>query len=83
MSCTSWRLMVRPRPVPPKRRVVEESACANAREQALLVLGRDADAGVGDVEVQRDAFGVLVQHPRPDDHLALRGELHGVGTEVE
>ena len=48
-------------------------------EDALLVLGGDPDAGVGDRERDR----VLVRAvPRRDAHLAALGELQRVGDEV-
>ena len=51
-------------------------------EEALLVLVRDADPRVDDVEVERHPFGVLVQDRDPDDDLALGSELDRVGAEV-
>ena len=41
------RLMDRPRPVPPYLRLVVPSACLNASKITRILLGRDADAGVG------------------------------------
>jgi hypothetical protein len=46
-----WSMMrlqiASPRPVPPKRRLIEESAWAEIAEQLAELLGRDADAGIG------------------------------------
>ena len=42
----------RPRPVPPNRRVVDESACVKSSKIRLELFGRDADAGVGDREAR-------------------------------
>ena len=44
--------MVRPSPVPPKRRVVEPSAWLKASKMRVVLLRRDADAGVADAEVR-------------------------------
>ena len=56
------RLMVRPRPVPPKRRVVELSACAKGSKTASSAVGRDADAGVDHVDRQ----ALAAPRPRAD-----------------
>ena len=52
ISSTSRAEMARPSPVPPYFRVVEPSACAKASKISALLLGRNADAGVADGEVQ-------------------------------
>ena len=44
----SLRQIVRPRPVPPKRRVVDDSACTNGSNRLRLHFRRNADAGVLD-----------------------------------
>ncbi len=51
--------IVSPRPVPPNRRVVEPSAWWNGFEDRRLLLRGDADAGVGDREVEADAVSPL------------------------
>ena len=54
-------------------------------EDRLLLLGRNADAGVGDREVQADfpvGHGIAGDFD-PHDHLALLGELDGVTNQVE
>ena len=78
--------------VPARRRVVP---LLEGLEDLLLLLARDADAGVADREVQhlrRPRFGhrrvglrgrVLDAGLDPDDDLALLGELDGVADEVE
>ena len=40
MSVASWRLIARPSPVPPKRRVVEPSSCTKASKIAAWFSGR-------------------------------------------
>src|SRR4030095_3132101 len=52
---------------------------ADLLEDRLLILGRDADAGVGD----RHLDGAVRGYCPHGDPPALRGELHGVGEEVE
>src|SRR4029450_3150673 len=52
---------------------------AELLEDRLLILGRDADAGVGD----RHLDGAVRGYCPHGDPPALRGELHGVGEEVE
>ena len=78
-------LIARPRPVPPYLRVVEESACVNDWNSRPMRLRRDADAGVAHRERRAAtavgraaALAVTVQHD-----LALLGELHRVGEQVE
>ena len=83
IRATSRAAMVRPRPVPPYFRVVEVSSCSKARK-ILLLVGRDADAGVAHREaqahlLQRGFAGDFHAH----DHLALFGELDGVADQVE
>ena len=53
INSTSVDEIVSPRPVPPKRRVVEPSAWRNASKMAWCCSGGNADAGVGDADVQR------------------------------
>ena len=54
IGATSREAMVRPRPVPPYLRVVEVSSARKARKMRLLLLGRDADAGVAHGEAEAD-----------------------------
>ena len=74
---TSREEIVRPRPVPPYFRVVEPSACANASKIEPLLLGRDADAGVDDAEVELD---VLAGPRRTGRSAACHGVLHSTRT---
>ena len=85
IRATSRAAMVRPRPVPPYLRVVEVSSCSKARKIALLLVRRDADAGVAHGEAQADlALGRgLAGDFHAHDHLALLGELDGVAHQVE
>ena len=84
ISSTSCGEMASPRPVPPYLRVVELSACANASKISSLLVGRDADAGVADGEVQRAPRRRLrLRSSTCDDDLALLGELDGVADQVD
>ena len=56
ISCTRVDEIVRPSPVPPKRRVVDPSAWLNASKIVACLLGGNADAGVADREVQPHAI---------------------------
>ena len=56
----SLRAMARPSPVPPKRCAVVASAWAELLEQLRLLLGRHADAGIGDRQLNPVA---AVGHP--------------------
>ena len=51
MAATSWWQIARPRPVPPKVRVVDASACRNGSKRCWPDLGGDADAGVADLDL--------------------------------
>jgi hypothetical protein len=46
IRCASSRMITNPSPVPPKRRVVELSACENGANSFAAAAGADADAGV-------------------------------------
>ena len=74
IRATSRAAIVRPRPVPPYFRVVEVSSCSKARKIRLLLVRRDADAGVAHGEPQADlALGCGVAGDfHAHDHLALR-----------
>ena len=56
------REMIRPRPVPPYLRVVEESTCVKEWNRRSRRLGRDADAGVA-TSKRTDARPILVRPP--------------------
>ena len=64
-------VIARPRPVPPKRREIDASACANGRNSAAICSARHPDAGVGDFDVERHArrhravAADLAERPRP------------------
>ena len=84
MIATRRAEMVRPRPVPPKRRVVEPSAWLKASKIIVLLVGRDADAGVGDARRARSRFAAGLRQARDaHEHFALVGELDGVADQVE
>ena len=75
--------MARPRPVPPYLRVVDESACENdwnrrpiASSDRPIPVSRTAN-----VSSTRPVGSGLRAHGEHD--LAVLGELHGVGQEVE
>ena len=76
--------MARPSPVPPYRRLVPTSTWLNSWNSRAEALLGNADAGVGHLEEQRTRGKPLVggSDSGTDGHLALRGELHGVGHEV-
>ena len=50
---------------------------------SAVFVGRDADAGVGDGEMQHAVGPVGSLHPHPDDHFPRFGELDGVADEVD
>jgi len=74
------REMVRPNPVPPKWREVPSRPLEGV-ENRLLALGKDPDAGIGDVDAERRA-GLGIGDERDDDAAAL-GELQGVPHQVD
>ena len=76
-SSTIRLVIARPRPVPPFLRVLELSTCWNSLEDPRLVLGGDADAGVGDRDHEAAALDL-----RPDAHRARVGELDRVADQV-
>ena len=79
---TSVLEIARPSPVPPYRRVVDPSACVNASKTAALTIGRDADARVGDREVQHASdLGVRSARDAHSDAPVL-GELDRVADEI-
>ena len=65
-----------PRPVPPKRRVVEVSACTKAENSCGRLLRRDADAGVAHAKrsMRGDRRPAAADSARP----AAVGELHAL-----
>ena len=74
--------MLRPSPVPPYRRVVELSAWANASKICSLLVGRDADPGIGDVEGDKGRARLGFDRPRRESDLAFFGELDRVADQV-
>ena len=72
-------VMASPRPVPPKRLVVEASAWLNAWNSLPSCSWRHADAGVGHAE--GDPRTVLPRYRQ--GQRALAGELVGVAHQVE
>ena len=82
MSETSRLQMARPKPVPPKRRVDEQSACVNALKICSLVLRRDTDASVADGKVDSHAPVVGRLGFGTDNDLAFLRELDGVADQV-
>ena len=95
LAARSWRaisrLIDRPRPVPPYLRLVVPSACWNALENQLLLVLGNADAGIGDRDLDRlvelAKIGWLGLQPLsrsgPPGNAAVRGELERVGQKVE
>jgi len=66
--------MVRPRPVPPKRRVVEASAWVKGAKIEDC-LSEDADACVGHDEVEEGVQAVGFLDAHLEGHLAVAGDL--------
>ena len=84
ISSTSLAEIVRPRPVPPNRRVVEPSACSNGSKIVSQLLGGDADPRVGDGEAEDDSLDrPASSSDNGDDDLAPLGELDGVADQVD
>ena len=82
ISSTSWAQIASPRPVPPKRRVVESSACTNDSNTALR-----RSAGMPMPVSATSTCSVACSAPRLEQrhlhrHLAAIGELHGVADQV-
>ena len=83
ISSASRRTIERPRPVPPKRRVVEESACANgwnSRRRCSSL--RPMPVSVTDSVTLARAFADRRVAAR-DQHPAALGEFQRVADEVE
>jgi hypothetical protein len=72
--------MNRPSPVPPKRRVVETSACAKGWKRRSICCRCEADAGVQHGQFQLLVCGVDL---RAHGDAALGGELDGVAAEID
>ena len=79
---TSWRLIARPSPVPPKRRCTSPP-CSKGWKMASSCVGANADAAVADLEAQAHRAGIGAQRPHLQAHLAAFGELDGVAQQVE
>ena len=77
-NSASFLAMVRPRPLPPNRRVVEAIGLAELVEDVGQGVGRDADAGVGDGELDPGVGGA-----GGDGDAAALGELDGVAGQIE
>ena len=88
MSADQLRRNGEPEPRPPKRRVVDVSACVNESKMRGLLLRSDADARIAHREVQRHggsrrAAGAGRPLPSHMEHdLARLRELHGVADQV-
>ena len=82
--CARRLLMVRPRPVPPNRLVIELSACENGLKDRGLLLGRHSDARVDHVEsdVRVGPIGQIHQ-PHHQPHAAELGELDRVAQQID
>ena len=83
ISSTSWRVMASPRPVPPKRRVIDPSACSKARNRRSSAAGSmpmpvSITSTRTAAEPSRDLAGGEAQR----DAAAL-GELDGVAEQVD
>ncbi len=81
MRCTSWRLIISPRPAPARRRT---SPTRPKRQEELgQLLRRHSDAGILHLEAAGAPGLVLGQHLHPKLHPPLIGEFHRVAQEVE
>jgi len=83
MRSTSFLQIARPRPVPPKRRVVDASAWMKLSKRRDLLCGVDADAGVGDLESHAERLAVLRFLSDTEDDFTTVGELHRVAKHVD
>ena len=76
--------MARPRPVPPKRRDVEPSACSKARNRRSRACRLDADAGVDHARRASAADALAMRRDRQAQRdAAALGELDGVAEQVD
>ena len=83
MSSTSWRTIASPRPVPPNRRVVDESACENGSNIRIWSSGA-MPMPVSDTSKRTTAVVASSRDERRREHdLALGGELHRVRHQVD
>ncbi len=83
MSSTSRLEIESPRPVPPKRRAVEPSACANGSNNCGKHGRSDADPGVLHLETQHDVAAENLERNDARDDAAAFGEFHRVAQQVQ
>src|ERR1044071_2085551 len=82
MSVASWRLIASPRPVPPKRRVVEPSSCTKASKIAAWFSGR-MPVPVSTTSITSDTqVSAGVDAARPPQRVAAGRELERVRDQV-
>jgi hypothetical protein len=75
-------LIANPNPVPPYLRVVDESA-RERLEQPTHALARQADPGIAHREMQLHLVALRGRGRDGEHDLALLGELHRVGQQIE
>ena len=80
ISSTSCAEIVRPRPVPPYRRVVDASACTNAPKISHCLSCGDADAGVAHREPHGTSSSLRSIDSDLDHDLALSVNLMALPT---
>jgi hypothetical protein len=66
ISSASFLEIARPRPVPPKRRVVEISACEKLSNRRDICSLSQADAGIADGEMEKQALRIAVANADPE-----------------
>ena len=75
--------MARPRPVPPKRRLIETSAWVNFWNSVGCASSIDTDAGIDDLETHDRVIAERARHGDVDVDMAAIGEFDGVAGDVE
>ncbi len=82
MISTSFRTMDRPNPVPPKRRVVELSACVNGMNSRSRTERGDAHAGIEHRECEIGATVVASILADIDEDVTALGKRECVADQV-
>ena len=74
--------MDNPRPFSPWRRRVDPSTCVNFVNGFRLLIRRDADSRVADIDFQADGGGVEFHCARLEAYSSFVRELDGVGNQI-
>ena len=83
MAMTSRLQIASPSPLPPKLARGRAVRLDEGVEQLGLLLGRDADTGIGDLEFQPDRLVPVGQLPHLEGHAALGRELEPVADQID